>query len=364
MADAPIFNEPDPFRPTKTTQKTVDAQKTVTIPPNSTIIIQAPNNGGLLRSWGLRLALLALGISIMINFGLVAAFFDYLGGTDGPQEKFHSGDLAASDKIAVIEMSGTIMPPFTERILKQIEKAEKDNNVKGVLLVVDSPGGLVADSHEIYHRLKKLTGEKSKPVYVQMKRIAASGGYYIAMGGGPQAKIYAEETTWTGSIGVIMPRYDVSELAGKVGVKSEPLTTGEFKDSLSPFKPLTERDRELWGNILNQSYERFMEIIDENRDTLTVEQVKALATGQIFTAKDAKANGMIDEIGYEEDSIAALKTHLTLSKVRVVKYESPPSLADVLLGSTYSKASPWQVLLESSVPRAFYFCSWLPPLPE
>lgn len=358
MGDAPIFADDDSPKAARS------PKNTTSVPPGSTIVIQAAPTGTW-RIWALRLALLALAVSVVVNLGLLGAFVEYAGTVDGPQEKFHAGDLTAQNKIAVLEMSGTIMPPYTERMLKQIEKAEKDSDVKGVLLVVDSPGGLVADSHEIYHRLKKLTGEKQKPLYVQMKRLAASGGYYIAMGGGPQAKIYAEETTWTGSIGVIMPRYDVSQLAEKFGVKSEPLTTGEFKDSLSPFKPLTERDRDLWMNILNQSYEKFTSIIDENRDTLNIEQVKKLATGQIFTAKDAKENGLIDEIGYEEDALAALKKQLNLTSVRVVKYVAPPTVMDILLGgSARANSSPLQQLLESSVPRAYYFCSWLPPLPE
>lgn len=359
MADSPIFTDADAGAAAKT------GSKSITVPAGATIVIQQGAAGGW-RVWALRLAMVALGVSIMLNLGLFAAFFEYAGTIDGPQEKFHSGELSAQDKIAVIEMTGTIMPPYTERVIKQIEKAEKDDHVKGVLLVIDSPGGLVADSHEIYHRLKKLTDDKKKPVFVQMKRIAASGGYYIAMGAGPQGKIYAEETTTTGSIGVIIPRYDISQLADKFGVKSEPLTTGEFKDSLSPFRPLTERERELWKNFMDQMYQRFMAIIDENRDTLNAEQVKSLATGQVFTAKDAKENGLIDEIGYQEDSLEALKKHLSLTSVRVIKYHTPVALIDVLLGNAQAdaKANPWQVLLESSVPRAYYYCSWLPPLPQ
>lgn len=357
MADAPIFMDSDQANSPK-------GPRTV-VPAGSTIIIQQASSGGW-RGWALLLVLIALGVSLLFNLGLLGAFLEYAGTTDGPTEKLHSGSLTESNKIAIIEVSGTIMPPFTERILKQIAKAKDDDHVKGVLLVIDSPGGLVADSHQIYHELEKLTGEKKKPLFVQMKRLAASGGYYIAMGGGPEAKIYAEETTWTGSIGVIMPRYNVAELADKVGVKSEPLTTGEFKDTLNPFKPMSERDKELWMNILNQSYDKFTSIIAKNREKkLDLEHVKKLATGQIFTAQDAKDNGLIDEIGYEEDSLAALKTHLGLTSVRVVKYQQPPSVIDVLLGSSArTKSSPLEQLLESSVPRAYYFCSWLPPLPE
>ncbi len=357
MADSPIFldsDAPGPSRP---------GQRTTAVPPGTTVIIQQGAAGGW-RSWAIRLLLMALGMSVLFNLSLLAIYHEYIGEVEGPQEKFHSGSAAAKQKIAVIEMAATIMPPYTERIIQQVKKAAKDGQVKGVLLVIDSPGGLVADSHQIYHELKKLT--KEKPVFVQMKRIAASGGYYIAMGAGPQGKIFAEPTTWTGSIGVIMPRYDVSELAQKFGVKSEPLTTGEFKDTLNPFKPLTEREKELWGKILDQSYQQFTSIIDENRDNLTAEQVKELATGQVFTAKDAKENGLIDDISFEEDTLDAFQKHLGLTDVRVVKYSTPITLVDVMLGNAKAdaKANPWQAILESSVPKAFFYCSWLPPLPE
>lgn len=324
------------------------------------VVVQTQSSGW--RAWALRLVMFALGISVLMNVGMFAAYRDYFAKTEPPQERYHSGETDAADKIAVLTMSGTIMPPFTERLIDQIKAAEKADAVKGVLLVIDSPGGLVADSHEIYHRLKKLSDKK--PVFVQMKRIAASGGYYISMGIGTKGKIFAEPTTWTGSIGVIIPRYDFSKLAEKFGVGSEPLKTGEFKDSLSPFRPLSDNDRKLWENIMGQAFDQFREVIDTNRDTLTAEQVQAIATGQIFTAKDAKANGMIDEIGYEEESLEALKKQLNLATVRVVTFSHPQTLADLLLNMKAKSPEPWKAVLEASVPKAFYYCSWLPPLPE
>jgi protease-4 len=330
-------------------------------PPAPTVIVQTQAGGW--RTWMLRFALAALGISVMANIGMFAAFSDYFAAVDPPVERFHSGEEFASDKLVVLTMSGTIMPPYTERLIKQIEQAAKADAAKGVLLVVDSPGGFVADSHQIYHALKKLSAKK--PVFVQMKRMAASGGYYISMGAGPDAKIFAEPTTWTGSIGVIIPRYDVSALAEKFGIGSDPLKTGEFKDALSPFRPLTENERKLWENILNQSFEQFIGVIDENRSKLDAEKVKTLATGQIYTAQDAVENGLVDEIGFEDDAIAALKSKLNLTKVRVVTYEHPSSLLDVLsLNSKAQATNPWRAMLEASVPQALFYCSWFPPLPE
>ena len=304
-----------------------------------------------------------LGASVLFNVSLFSAYREYFASTEPPQERFHSGTAGSSNKIAILSVEGTIMPPFTERLLKQIEHVTKDDKVKGVLLVVDSPGGFVADSHEIYHRLQLL--EEKKPIFVQMKRMAASGGYYIAMGAGAKGKIFAEPTTWTGSIGVILPRYDISKLADKIGIASEPLKTGEFKDALNPFRPMTDNERKLWENILDQSFQKFIEVIDKSRDGLDVDGVKALATGQIYTADDALKNKLIDQIGYEEDALKALQAQLQLDTVRVVRYQAPKTLMEQLLGvQAKPPLDPWRAVVEASVPRAMYLCSWWPAVPE
>ena len=330
--------------------------------PPQTILVQtqAPSRW---RGWLMKLLLVTLGFSLLANFGLYNAYRQYFANVDPPREKFHSGSTTSTEKIALLKMEGTIMPPFTERLISQIEKATKDDNVKAALLVIDSPGGLVADSHQIYHRLQKLS--KSKPVYVQMKRMAASGGYYIAMGAGPEAKIFAEPTTWTGSIGVILPRYDFSKIAEKYGVASDPLTKGVHKDTLNPFKPMDEDDRKLWDHILDQSYQKFIAVIDENRNGLDRDGVKALATGQIYTADDAKENKLIDEIGYQEDALEALKEKINIKNPRIVNYETPITIVDIVLGNAKAQQTtdPWKSFVESTVPRAMYYCSWLPTLP-
>ncbi|HWL08888.1 MAG TPA: S49 family peptidase, partial [Planctomicrobium sp.] len=186
--------------------------------------------------------------------------------------------------------------------------------------------------------------------------IAASGGYYIAMGAGAGAPIYAEPTTWTGSIGVIMPRYDISKLADQYGVKSDSLTTGPLKDTLNPFKELTEEDRKVWMEILDDSFKRFLTVIDEGRENLTMEQIRALATGQIYTSGQAIANGLVDKIGYEDDVIKDLKEKLGLTSVRVVNYEHPKSFAESLLGAEALNppVDPLSQLINASVPRAMY----------
>lgn len=343
------------------------------------------------RRWGLRIVILVLGVSVMANIVMYTNFREYFTASDDPIEKFHSGEKLAAEKIAIIRVEGTIMPPMTERILKQIEQAEEDEAVKGVLLTIDSPGGLVADSHQIYHALGKLRAESEKPVYVAMKRLAASGGYYIAMGAGPEGKIFAEPTTWTGSIGVIIPRYDISGLADEWKIKSAPLKTGKFKDALSPFRELSPEERDIWGEILNESFARFLNVIDENRPALEIretdeptapddpevvpnkmELVSAkpeadeptnLATGRIFTAAAAETAGLVDEIGFEEEAITQLKEKLGLEKARVVTYKSPVTLWETLLGFSRSQAPEQkkQARLDAAVPQAMYYFSWVPP---
>ena len=313
------------------------------------------------RRWGLRVLLAA---SIGVNLFVLAAHQEYFSPSHGPVEKYHSGEVNGANKIALIHVTGTIMPPFTKRILRNLEHARDDDKVKGIVLVIDSPGGLVADSHEIYHRLTEL--RKKKPVAVSMKSIAASGGYYVAMGAGEEGRIYAEPTTWTGSIGVIIPRYEFAELAKKLGIDSKPIKTGQFKDALSPFHELSTDEEKIWKDIIHQAFDQFVRVIDDNRKPLNYEQVATLATGRIYTATDAKKNGLIDEIGYEEDAIADLQTRAELKDVRVVTYESRPGVIDrvidLLLGSaeTQDPAVQWRALLEASVPRAMYFCSWGP----
>ena len=326
-----------------------------------TIIVQMPPQPGFFRSWFTRVLISLLMMSAVLNLALLSSHTS----TPGKYyEEFVSGDILSTDSIAIISISGTIMPPFTERTLDMLELAGKDDEIKGVILSIDSPGGFVADSHQIYRQVKKLAAKK--PIYVSMKRMAASGGVYVAMGVGEKGKLFAEPTTWTGSIGVIIPRYDVSALAERFGVKSDSLTTGPFKDSMNPLKPLSDADRELWGVIIKDSFDRFVSIVDECRPSLDEQTVRTkLATGQVFTATQAKDFGLIDDIKFEDEVAELMQADLKLSKVRVVKYMHQPTLADLFLGSVSARQPDqvWQKVLDASVPRAMYYCSWLPALP-
>jgi len=311
-----------------------------------------PAGGG----WALRIVLGLLLFSALLNLSQMAASQQYDSGTTAPSERFVKGDRNSRDKLAVIEIEGMIMPPLTDRVLKAIEKAQDDAEVRGVVVAIDSPGGLVADSHRIYKALQKLKAKK--PLTMSMGRIAASGGYYVAMGGGPETKIFAEEITWTGSIGVIIPRYNLVGLGEKFGVAAEPLKTGPLKDTLDPLRPLTDEERQVWDVILQSALDKFVGVIDAARSELDEAGIRQAATGQIYTAEQALELKLIDAIGDQDAAIDALQQQLQLTAARVVRYQHPQSLGELLMGVRApvlpAGSDPFQRLLEASVPRAMY----------
>ncbi|MEM1062750.1 MAG: signal peptide peptidase SppA [Planctomycetota bacterium] len=311
--------------------------------------------------WPSRLLWLILLASLGLNWWFWSGGRVDVAASKGPAEQFVEGDRDASEKIARIEVSGTIMPPLTGRVIDEIEAAADDDGVRGVLLVVDSPGGLVADSHRIWHRLNELAADK--PVTVSFGRLAASGGYYLAMGAGPDATIYAEPTTWTGSIGVIIPRYDLTGFGEKFGVASDSLKTGPYKDALNPLSPLSDGERAVWGEVLDESFSKFVDVIVAGRPDLDEAAVRELATGQIYTADQALENGLVDELGYDDDALEFLKTKLGLTSAKVVKYRHPPdwsSLFGGLIRATTDRIRGGQVsdvadrLADAARPRAYY----------
>lgn len=305
-------------------------------------------------------------VSLLITSLILNAFFLLQAGTgtsDVVYPEHHvSGERGARNRIAIINFEGTISPPFTERWIRQIRQAAADDSIRGVLLAVDSPGGLVADSHQIYRELQKL--REKKPIFAAMKRLAASGGYYISMGVGPEGKIYAEPTTWTGSIGVIVPRYNATELAANIGVKVESLKTGPLKDTLSPFRDMTAPEHAVWDAILKDAFDRFVTVIADNRGELDDTAVRELATGQIYTASQALEHHLVDQIGYVEDAVQALADQLQLSSHEAVEYRSAPGLLEAILGAEQpSPATLTEQIMDAAVPRAMYYASWNPWVP-
>jgi len=313
------------------------------------------------------LILLVLIVTLLISLSLNVFFAGMLGlgNIEGRpvREKYFSHAKIARDKVVIMPLEGLIVDG-EGFMKKQIDQVIEDENVKAVVLRVDSPGGTVFGSHSIYHYLTKMREKRNIPLVVSMGSVAASGGYYVSMAVGDTPKsIFAEPTTWTGSIGVIIPHYDAAELAQKIGVKEDSVASHRLKGMGSLLRPMTEEERAIFQGLVDESFNRFKEVVKSGRPKFRQqpELLDKLATGQVFPAEQAKAEGLIDEIGFLEDAIdrAIELAGLDPANVRVVKYQKELSLMDVFLGDTVRidigpAGMDWRSLLEMNVPRAYY----------
>ena len=334
--------------------------------PNQPIYIVAHrgNRFGRLLSW---LGWLVAAACLLYALSLYSANQDYFDNSGGISEKYHSLSKTAKSKVAVLNASGVIMSG-QGFVKKQIDRIRKDKSIKGIVLRVDSPGGTVYGSDYMYHHLVKLRKERDDiPMVVSMGSVAASGGYYIAMAVGDQEKcIYAEPMTTTGSIGVILPHYNVAGLMKRFDVVDDSIATHPRKDMLSMTREMTEDDREVITKYIDHAFSRFKDVIQAGRPKFAEDPaaLDVLATGEVFTAKQAKESGLIDEVGFIEDAIDRVIEMAGLDKksTRVVTYKQPVSLADAI---ALGKSSDQQVLsemLELTKLRAYYLADPIPSI--
>ncbi|MDU7337700.1 MAG: signal peptide peptidase SppA [Clostridium sp.] len=217
-------------------------------------------------------------------------------------------DFPTSPFVGVVTVEGTIQASsssslFPEegynhnRTLKLIDGLESDPNNKGILLYVNSPGGGVYESNELYNRLLKYKEKTNRPVWTYMANMAASGGYYISMA---SDKVIANSQTWTGSIGVIISLSNYKELMDKIGIKSVLFTSGKNKAMGSAGVDMTEEQKQIFQSLVDEPYNTFVSIVAKGRH-LEEAKVRPLADGRIYTAKQALENKLIDKIeDYEE----------------------------------------------------------------
>ena len=210
--------------------------------------------------------------------------------------RMDSNPLAKGDKVAVIPVKGMISE--SEPVIEQLKKFGKDDSVKAIVLRIESPGGGVGPSQEIYEEVRKV-GTK-KPVLTSMGALTASGGYYIACA---TQKVFANPGTMTGSIGVIMPFMNVRELAEKVGFRGMTVKSGEYKDIGSPLRDMKPDERALLQGVVDNVHLQFVNAVAEGRN-LPREDVMRIADGRIFTGEQAKALGLVDALGNLEDAVA------------------------------------------------------------
>jgi protease-4 len=339
--------------------------------PRQQIIIQQPPSAfGRFGKW----MLAALVLAVLFIIGLYSSYHSYFSPTDAPQEKYHSLAKHAMKKIAIIDISGAIMEGEDSFAKKQIDRVREDTSVVGVVVRINSPGGTVTGSDYIYHHLRTLKEEREKsddafPLIVSMGSVCASGGYYVAMAVGDQPKaIFAEPTTWTGSIGVIIPHFDLSGTLSEIGVREDSIASGPLKQMGSPTRPMNEEERKILQNLVDESFQGFKDIVISGRpkfkdDTAALD---AVATGQIFTAKQALDRGLVDQIGFVEEAInrVAELAGENVEELRCVKYEEQPTLIGSLVGAEARARMPGRLdvsaLVDLTTPRAYYLWSWLP----
>jgi protease-4 len=336
------------------------------------VILEPPRRG-----WGGRLAWIITAIAVMVAVASAGANATYFQTDSKVVETFHSRSSSATPKVAIVTISGAILggDGFASR---QIDRLESDDTIRAIVLRIDSPGGTVSGSDEIHHRLTTLAAKRELPIVVSMGGIAASGGYYIAMAtGGEEDVIFAEPATLTGSVGVLIPNYDFSQLLERFDISDTTVSSGPMKEMLSPTKSrgpeLEEQQRAVLQTLVDEMFERFASIVRTGRPKITDEQFEEIGTGRIFTAQQAIDVGLVDKMGFLEDAVARAVelTGLTDENVRVVRYAKPVGLLDEVLGTAGTASARIEAsgitlsldaLAEWTAPRCWYLCSWLPPV--
>jgi len=243
-------------------------------------------------------------------------------------------ETTVGPRIGIVEAKGTIGEPQagvdSDRIVKLLKKYERDDDVKAIVVRVDSPGGAVAPSQEIHDAIQRIKAKKK--VVVSMGNLAASGGYYISA---PADRIFAEPGTLTGSIGVIFIHFNVRGLLDLARIEETTVKSGKYKDTLSPFRPLREPDREEIQTISDDVYAQFVDAVAQGRN-LPEARVREIAEGRIYTGRRAKELKLVDELGGFDDALAAawsLAGQTGEPKVQYPPRDRDLSLRDLLHGA-------------------------------
>jgi protease-4 len=299
----------------------------------------------------LLVALLALTASGCV---LITGDFDLLSRRPRPLgEVVVSGSGRA--KILLVDLSGVISSeerstPFgiggrestVSRVQSELDLAAEDDDVRAIVVRINSPGGTVTASDIIYSRLMRFKAEHKVPVLVQMLDVAASGGYYSALAGD---EIIASPTTVTGSIGVIFTNISVAGLMDKLGVRDQTVASGAMKDIGSPLRTMTPAERAVLEALIGDMQARFVGLVRERRPNLTPEMSATMTDGRVFSADQALQGGLVDGIGYLDDTIDRAKQRAGVSEARVIRYRRPDEFSDNIYARAAAPAQVTQVSL-------------------
>lgn len=311
------------------------SQPTAPAPQPQIIEVHAKDNGRspmwilLAVSVGFLLPICACGFMTLISFASLGTVMAAAPAT-GPTIT----SSGFGDAVAIVRVEGTIIDSDDTEfstdatsgvVITDLEAAADNELVKAIVLRVNSPGGTVTGSAQIYEAILEI----EKPVIVSMAGTAASGGYYVSA---PADYIFARPDTTTGSLGVILTLYNVTELGEKIGVSIESITSGPNKSIGSPWEDLTPEQRDILDEYVDESYEEFVRVIADGRG-MSKEEVYPLADGRIYSGRQALEINLVDELGDLDDAIAkAADLGGIVGEPNIIEYERIPSFEDLLLG--------------------------------
>jgi protease-4 len=235
------------------------------------------------------------------------------------------------DKVLFIDIRGLISerksskafqiqvePSMVASVKEQLDMAARDDRVKGILLMINSPGGTVTASDILYNEIMSFKAAKQVKVVALLNGTATSGAYYVAQSAD---RIFAYPTTVTGSIGVILLNLNLNGLMEKIGVSNATVRSGMYKDLGSPFRKPEKGEKEILQGVVDELYGRFVQVVGENRGALNLSDHPELVDGRIFTARQALSDGLIDQIGYVADAVGWLRDAAAVPDARVIRYQ-------------------------------------------
>jgi len=310
--------------------------------------------GGLVALGLVGLAVVAVVLIVVASGPAVPAVYD---------EEYVAG--GGPDTIAVVPVEGTIAPADNalggtqptatpEGLADALRQAGQDTSIVAVVLEVNSPGGGVTASDEMHQSILDFRESTGKPVVVSMGDTAASGGYYISTAAD---RIVANETTLTGSLGVIFQLNNFAEAADKYGIKQVVIKSGEYKDMGNAFREMRPDEREIFQSIVDESYSEFVDVISEGR-RIPEDRVREIADGRVYSGSQAKDLGLVDSFGDLDEASATAGTLAGTKDATVVRYVQEPTLTETLLARLAPQEPQAQQIMEAAglglEPKPYY----------
>jgi protease-4 len=284
------------------------------------------------------LKLLAKALIFLVVIGIVVRIFVVMSGD--------SEDVIMSNSIAVVRLEGVIID--TRKLDRKLQKLDENEKVKGVIIEVNSPGGIIAPTQVIYNRIMKM----KKPVYAVMESIAASGGYYISIAAD---KVYAMDSTTTGSIGVIMQYSNIEELLNKIGIKSVVFKSGKMKDVPSNTRDLSYEEKQYVQSNIMEFYDQFLRDVLKRR-SISEDKLRELADGRVFSGRQAVELKLVDRIGTREEAVIDMKDEIGIQDLEIKElYEEEDTLVTRIFGKVKS-------FTEAVAPNGGYYYLYKPGL--